>query len=124
MAPNFRPVDTKETVGECVTASDQTTADEQTWASMSTIDMTGTPDNRSSELDSRGKQINDTECKLSTMDRRNSLESNSDEDSTKEDATMAGPLSNNERTKTIRIDRDETVLRTPNRSKTRNKTYK
>jgi len=68
---------------------------------MSTIDMTGTPDNRTSELDTRGKQINDTECKHSTMDRRNSLDSNSDGDSTKEDATMAAPLSNNGRTKKI-----------------------
>jgi len=55
MAPDFRPMDTKETFGESFAASDQTTADEQTWASMSTIDMTGTPDNRTSELDTRGK---------------------------------------------------------------------
>ena len=55
MASDFRPMDTKETFGESVVASDQATADEQTWASMSTIYMTGTPDNRTtSELDTRG----------------------------------------------------------------------
>jgi len=125
MAPDYRPKDTKETFGECVAASDQITTDEQTWASMSTTDMTGTPDNRTtSELDTWGKQINDTECKLSTMDRRHSLDSNSDRDSTKEDATVAAPLCNIGRTKKIKIDRDETALRTRNRSKTRNKTYK
>ena len=74
-------------------------------------------------MDTRGKQINDTECKLPTMDRRHSLDSNSDGDSTNKDATMTAPLSNIGRTKKIKIDRDETVLRTRNRSKTRNKTY-
>ena len=122
MAPDYRPKGTKETFGECVAASDQITTDEQTWASMSTTDMTGTPDKL--ELDTRGKQINATECKLSTMDRRHSLDSNSDRDSTKEDATVAAPLCNIGRTKKIKIDRDETALRTRNRSKTRNKTYK
>ena len=75
MAPDYRPMNTKETFGECVASSDQTITVEQTWASMSTIDMTGTPDNRTtSELDTRGEQINDTECKLSMMDRRHSTQ--------------------------------------------------
>ena len=67
-------MDKKETFGECVAASDQTTTDEQTWASMSSIDMTGIPDKRTSELDTKGKQINDTECKLPTMDQRHSTQ--------------------------------------------------
>jgi hypothetical protein len=118
-------MDTKETFGESVAASDQTTADEQTWAIMSTVGMTGTPDNRAtSELDTRGKQTNDTECKLPTMDRRHSLDSNSDGDSTKEDATMAAPPSNIGRTKKKKKERNETALRTRNPSKTRNKINK
>ena len=54
-APDYRPKDTKEAFGECVATPDQTTTDDQIWASMSTTDMTDTPANRTtSELDTRG----------------------------------------------------------------------
>jgi len=88
------------------------------------MELTGTLDNRAmGAMETRGKQINDMECKLTTMERRHSLDTSSDGRSTKDDAIMAAPSSNIGRTKKIKIDRDESALRSRNRSKTRNKNY-
>jgi len=89
---------------------------------MTSMKLTESPDNQTTgKTETKGKSITDTECKTTTMERRHSLDSNSDEDLSKDDAAMAASPSKTGRTKKMKIEQDETALQPQNRSKTRNK---
>lgn len=118
------PLDTQRSSDGSTAPNVRTTIEEQTWATITLMETTGTPENQTmEESEARVTPVSDTECTPTMTERRHSFGSNSDEESIKDDATMAAPPSKIGRTKKIKIDRDETVLRTRNRSKSRNKSY-
>jgi len=67
----------------------------------------------------------DMEGKPSSLERGQSLDNNSDEDTLTKETIMAAPLSNEDRSKKLKTERVEPTARIRNRSKTRIKnTYK